>query len=113
LADIPAESLIMRKSFFRRFQEAFGPNRAAFALAGDRIMANAVADYGELRVELRDEFGAVIEGYGAADSAPLGADSTAAAMAWQHGPSVLALRHRPVRLRFLLRNARLYSYWAE
>ncbi|MFH1567507.1 MAG: hypothetical protein ABIL09_05845 [Gemmatimonadota bacterium] len=84
-----------------------------FALAGDRIMVNAVADYGELRVELRDESGAVIEGFGAGDCAPVGADSTAAAVAWQHGPSVEPLRQRPVRLRFLLKNARLYSYWAE
>lgn len=80
-------------------------------LDGEQLRVNVRSDYGELRVEVRDEEGKVWSGYSAGECVPCCADSTGAAIAWRERSGVAALQGRAVRLRFLLKNARLYSYW--
>jgi len=78
-----------------------------FRLAGTRLRVNAAALGGELRVELLDAAGARL-----ATSAPLTGDHPWAEVRWQEG-NLAAGKDRPVALRFLLRNAQLYSYGVE
>lgn len=52
----------MRKSFFRRFQEAFGPNRAAFALAARFGLFQAVLDGNNRTLEAMTEMGEKLGG---------------------------------------------------
>ena len=51
-----------------------------------------------------------IPGYAEADCIPISVDDVRASVKWRERASVAELRGRPVKLRFVLRNARLYSY---
>ena len=69
----------------------------------------AAASGGELRVELQDEGGQPIPGFALADCLPLGDDAIDQVVSWKSGSDVSSLAGKPVRLRFALRNADLYS----
>ena len=77
---------------------------------GAQLSLNVVSDYGEARVEILDEKGAAIPGYTAEDCVPLSVDSTSARVQWKDRRSLEELSGRAVKLRFHLKNARLYSY---
>ena len=68
------------------------------------LWLNAAARWGEVRVQAVDAKGNVL-----ADSQPLERDAVRQKVAWLNTPRV----DRKVRLRFLLSNARLYSFWCE
>lgn len=76
-------------------------------LAGPRLVVNADAAAGELRVALLEADGRPIAGYGSDDCEPLRSDATAFAVRWRG--QVDLPRDRPVRVVLTLRNARLYS----
>jgi hypothetical protein len=80
------------------------------SLGGSALSVNVKADYGEVRVAVLREDGEAVEGFAEEDCAPLHTDSVAARVRWKGGHSLEALAGRPVRLRFRLKNARLYSY---
>lgn len=64
---------------------------------------------GSLAVEVLDEQGAVIPGYGRADCLPLQGDSINQTVQWQTSATLPQTPER-IRLRFILRQASLYSY---
>ena len=72
---------------------------------GRPLHVNADAPRGELRVEVLDGGGRVL-----AASAALTGDTTDGTVRWASG-SAEDLRGETVRLRFMLRQARLYAYW--
>lgn len=76
---------------------------------GDRLLVNAVSDYGELRVEAIDDDGKPLAGFAESDCRAVSVDSVSAEVTWQ-SRKFAELREKPVRLRFIMRNARLYSY---
>ena len=78
---------------------------------GEALWVNADVGGGELRVEVLDATGAVIRGYGAEDCLPLRENGVRQVVRWQD-QNVLP-KARPIRLRFLPQNARLFSWWAE
>ncbi|HEU5318107.1 MAG TPA: glycosyl hydrolase family 32, partial [Chloroflexota bacterium] len=67
-------------------------------------------DYGEARVEVLGEDGSTLDGFSSDDCAPLRVNTVDARVAWKGGRALQSLTGRPVRLRFRLKNARLYSY---
>jgi hypothetical protein len=69
---------------------------------------NAKADFGALRVAVLDEAGGEL-----AASAPISVDSTDAAVEFPGGNPFASAAGQPLRLRFNLANARLYSFWIE
>lgn len=70
----------------------------------------ATSAAGEVRVELQDASGAPIEGFTLAECDPLLGDTIERAVTWRDGESDLsALAGRPIRLRFALRDADLFS----
>lgn len=77
-------------------------------LSGEALRVNARADYGQLRVELLDTDEQPLPGFGLDDGVPIEADGVDLPVCWRQ-PRPLPTA--PVRLRFHLANARLYSYW--
>ena len=77
---------------------------------GDTLVVNANATGGSLRIEALDPEGNVIEGFGAADCAPITTDSVRHVLKWKDNPDCHLLQGQPIRLRFHLRNAKLYAF---
>ena len=75
--------------------------------SGD-LWVNAKADRGQVVVEVLDEAGQRLPG--SRPSAPLAADGVRLPVTWPDGGAPTWSGDRPVRLRFRLENARLYSW---
>ena len=73
----------------------------------------ATSAFGSLRVELQDAGGRPIPGFALADSVELYGDTVARAARWKNGSDLGALAGKPVRLRFVMRDADLYSLQFE
>ena len=83
-----------------------------FADAAGPLSVNYTAQGGGvLRVEVLDEAGGVISGYSREDCAPLTGDSIRQIVTWKER-SELPKDTTPLRLRFVLSNAALYSFHA-
>ncbi len=76
---------------------------------GDRLVINYAAPQGRVRVEIQDAGGKPLDGFRATDCAPLRGDAIDQVVAWSAGPEVGRLAGKPVRLRFEMENAQLYS----
>ena len=72
---------------------------------------NLNAPQGELRVEVLDDYGNVIAPFSAAKCVPLNGDKTKQRVTWQDAETLAAVSGQPVRLRFLLMNGSLFSFW--
>ncbi|HEU5317177.1 MAG TPA: hypothetical protein VFX49_13795 [Chloroflexota bacterium] len=79
-------------------------------LEGETLSLNVKGDYGEVRVELLDERGDPLSGYSEEECVPVHEDGVAVPVRWRDRTSLAALADRPVKLRFTLKNTRLYSY---
>ena len=80
--------------------------------SGKHLFVNADVDTGELRVEVLDEAGDVIKGFGRAACKPLRADGTRLPVTWgDRGLGKLA--GKPVRFRFHLSGGSLYAFWVS
>ena len=77
---------------------------------GDGILLNgAVAPTGRIRVEVQNEQGRALPGYGVEDCVPFTGDEVAHAVAWTSG-SRERIAGRPVRVQVELDRARLYTF---
>lgn len=65
---------------------------------------------GAVRVELQDAAGTVQPGFSLDDCEPVFGDAVDRVVAWRAGPGVAALAGRPVRLRFHLSDAEIFSF---
>lgn len=78
---------------------------------GSTLHVNAKADfYARVVAEVLDEAGKPIAGYTADDCVPITGDSVDHEVQWKQA-KLAALAGRPVKLRFHLVNAHLYSFW--
>ena len=84
-----------------------------FLWEGERLLLNAVADDGEIAVEVLDADSRPVAGFGREDAIALTEDSARQAAAWREGSRLPDPAGGPIRLRFSLTGARLYSYWFE
>jgi hypothetical protein len=80
---------------------------------GNYLFVNADAASGELRAEVLDEQGRVVEPFTQARCGPVGGDSTLTQVKWKGVSSLAGLAGKPVRFRFLLRKASLYAFWVS
>jgi hypothetical protein len=64
---------------------------------------------GDIQVEIQDATGKPVPGFTLADSEPQFGDSHARVVTWKGGSDVSALSGKPIRLRFVLRDADLFS----
>jgi hypothetical protein len=81
-----------------------------FRTHGRQLYVNAKADSGRLRVEVLDESGQAISGFGRDDCQVMQVDQVNEPISWQANTSLDSLKDRPIRLRFHLENVRLYSF---
>ena len=80
---------------------------------GGHLFVNTECRFGSLAAEILGEDGKPIQGFSAADGTPLRqADSTKVELRFAGG-DLSALAGRPVRFRFLLHCATLYSFWVS
>jgi hypothetical protein len=68
---------------------------------------------GFVKAELLDLGGRVLEGYGAEQCHPLSGDRLEGRLWWKGRPSMPAAAEGGTRIRFVLKRARLYSFWVE
>ena len=81
-----------------------------FRFSGSELELNvATSAAGAVRVEIQDAGGRPIPGYTLADAQEIMGDDVARVAAWRSGTDVRALAGRAVRLRFVMRDADLYS----
>ena len=78
-----------------------------FELTGDQLVVNVDASQGWVRVEVLDRNGSPLSGF-SGDSAPAKANFDE--LRWKNRTDLSTLRGQVVRLRFHLRNARLYAF---
>lgn len=81
-----------------------------FRTNGRQLRVNAKSDFGRLWAEVLDAEGKPIPGFTREECQVTQADRVDHAVLWQKNENLASLRGRPVRLRFYLENARLYSY---
>ena len=79
---------------------------------GARLHLNAeVRARGSIRVEVLDADGKVIDGFGRDDAVPVRGDQLDVTPTWRAGKTLKALAGQPIKLRFSIENADLYSFW--
>lgn len=77
---------------------------------GSELILNySTSAAGSLAVELQGPDGGALPGFGLEDCLPLVGDEIEGIVRWRHGEDLRAVAGRPVRLRFVLRDADLYS----
>ena len=81
-----------------------------FLFLGDTLLLNADAKGGEIVVEALDAEGKPIKGFGRQEAIPLSSDSVRHSLRWQDQKDLHQLQGRPVRLRFHMRSARIFSF---
>ena len=83
--------------------------------SGKHLFVNADVDAGtgELRAEILDESGQLIPPFSRTNSIPVRADKTLQAIRWEGATDLSAATARPVKIRFLLKNGKLYSFWVS
>ncbi len=78
---------------------------------GDALELNyATSAAGSLRVEIRDVRNRPLPGYTLREAVDIFGNRIAGQAQWKHGTDVRTLAGKPVRLRFVLRDADLYAY---
>ena len=84
-----------------------------FQWEGERLYLNAAADEGAITVEILDAGNRPLPGYGHEDTIALAEDNVRQAAAWRGGGRLPDPAGGPIRLRFNLTGAHLFSYWFE
>jgi hypothetical protein len=81
--------------------------------AGKRLFVNVDAGQGELRAEILDASGNVIEPFTVSACMPISEDTTACEVRWDGVEDLAALAGTSVRFRFHLRQGKLYAFWVS
>ena len=84
----------------------------AFTFKGNRLLVNAAAS-GTLRVEILDSSGSPVSGHTKSDCDPISGDSLRHTVKWSRESGLTSLQGKPIKLRFHLKNAKLYSFFFE
>jgi hypothetical protein len=78
---------------------------------GGRLSLNfATSAAGSIQVEIQDAQGIPLKGFALADCAPIFGDAVERSVSWTGDKSLKGLAGQPVRLRFVLKDADLYSF---
>ena len=80
---------------------------------GRHLFVNVGAQGGELRAEILDKEGRIIEPFSQTKCLPIKVDRALQIVQWQGTNELSALAGKPVRFRFSLTNGRLYAFWVS
>jgi hypothetical protein len=94
-------------------QPSFTLTTRPLTFTGRYLFVNADTAAGDVRVEVLDREGRVIEPFTRDRCAPIGADSVRARIRWTGSDDLAAAAGRPVRFRFTLTGGRLYAFWVS
>jgi hypothetical protein len=83
----------------------------AVRFSGSHMFVNADVA-GELRVEILDQGGAVIPGFGADKCVAVTGNGTRLPVTWS-GQSIASLANQPVRFRFRVTRGRIFAFWVS
>ena len=75
----------------------------------DLVINYSTSAFGSVQVEVQDEAGSPLDGYSLAQCPVIYGDAIEHTVSWEGGSDVSALAEGPVRLRFVLKDADLYS----
>ena len=79
--------------------------------SGNNLFLNySTSAAGDIRVEIQDAAGRPLPGYSLADCAPIFGDTIERPVIWKNGGDLSSFQGEPIRLRFILRDADLYSF---
>ena len=79
--------------------------------AGAGLFLNfATSAAGSVQVELQDDSGRPLPGFSLEDCPPIFGDTVDRGVSWKNGSDVSAMSGKPVRLRFVLKDADVYSF---
>lgn len=82
-----------------------------FVFSGSSLELNySTSAVGSVRVELQDEEGRALPGYGMGDYPEMFGDEIGGTARWSNGSDVSSLAGKPVRLRFSLNDADIYAF---
>jgi len=81
-----------------------------FVFIGDTLEVNANAKGGSIVVEALDPAGKVIEGFAKKDCTAITSDSVRHVLKWRDKSDCQLIQARPIRLRFHMKKAKLYSF---
>ncbi|WP_018625933.1 hypothetical protein [Niabella aurantiaca] len=82
-----------------------------FVFSGDQLVLNfSSSAAGDIRVEIQDVKGKPVNGFSLADCVPVYGDAIARKVFWNGSGDLSVLQGKPVRLRFVLKDADLYSF---
>lgn len=77
---------------------------------GKQLIVNAHAPQGEIKVELQDESGQSLPGFGLSECLGVRGDGVALGVGWRDSPDVGKLAGKPVRVRLVAKDAAVYSF---
>ena len=80
---------------------------------GSQLFVNAAVAGGDLRAEILDQSGNVIQPYTLDNCQPITTDSTLAHLKWRGVNNLDALKGKVVRFKFTLANGSLYAFWGS
>ena len=80
---------------------------------GKYLFVNLECPKGTFFAEVCQEDGKPIPGFAREDCLPMSVDSTKQIVAWKDGDNVESLIGKPIRFKFYLRNANLFSFWVS
>ena len=82
--------------------------------SGDKLWLNADASRGSISVEVLDENRRPIPDFSKFNSVPLRTDAVRQRVTWgDRLPSLGSIAGKPVRFKFYLHNAKLFSFWVS
>jgi hypothetical protein len=80
---------------------------------GKHLFVNVDCPRGELKVEVLDTDGKIIEPFTLANCEPVSFDKTLVQVNWEGKSDLAELSGKPVRIKFYLENGSLYSFWVS
>lgn len=81
--------------------------------SGKRLFVNVACPQGKFTAEVLDENDKVIAPFAAENCVPITADNTIQEVIWKSGGDLSSWAGKPVKFRFYLDNAQLYSFWVS
>ena len=115
-SDVNIGLATLRVDGFVSLQDHFGGGTVLtkpLIFQGKKLHLNANCRHGAIRVALLDGDGRTIPGYSFDDCLPIQADRIDLPVRWSNGSKLPDLTGKPVRLKFRLKNAKLFSFWIE
>ncbi len=79
-------------------------------MSGDRLLLNADAHQGSVRVEILGADGTPLEGFGREDAMDVAGDSLRHTVRWKQGSNLSRLKGQPIVLKFHIDRSKLFSF---